>query len=77
MKEALILAGGMGTRLRSVVSDIPKCMAPVAGQPFLHYLLTTLESAGFDHIILSLGYKYEVVEEYVHEKEWKMTITSV
>ncbi|MDR1632009.1 MAG: nucleotidyltransferase family protein [Dysgonamonadaceae bacterium] len=77
MKEAIILAGGMGTRLRPVVSDIPKCMAPVAGRPFLHYLLTALESAGFDHIILSLGYKHEVVEEYVLHNEWKMKITSV
>ncbi|MDR0680342.1 MAG: nucleotidyltransferase family protein [Dysgonamonadaceae bacterium] len=77
MKEAIILAGGLGTRLRPVVSDIPKCMAPVAGRPFLHYLLIALESAGFDHIILSLGYKHEVVEEYVLNKEWKMEITSI
>lgn len=33
-KEVIILAGGLGTRLRSVVSDVPKCMAPVAGKPF-------------------------------------------
>ena len=40
--EAIILAGGLGTRLRSVVSEVPKCMAPVAGKPFLWYLLTYL-----------------------------------
>ena len=46
----------MGTRLRSVVSDLPKCMAPVAGRPFLAWLLDDLLEAGFEHIILSLGY---------------------
>jgi D-glycero-alpha-D-manno-heptose 1-phosphate guanylyltransferase len=77
MREAIVLAGGMGTRLRPVVSDIPKCMAPVAERPFLHYLLTALEFAGFDRIILSLGYRHEVVEEYVYNTEWKMEIISV
>ena len=43
--ECIILAGGMGTRLQSVVSDVPKCMAPVAGHPFLYYLLTALTKA--------------------------------
>ncbi len=43
--EAIILAGGLGTRLRSVVSEVPKCMAPVAGLPFLKYLLDSLKSA--------------------------------
>jgi D-glycero-alpha-D-manno-heptose 1-phosphate guanylyltransferase len=74
--EAIVLAGGMGTRLRPVVSDIPKCMAPVAGKPFLHYLLTSLETAGFKHVILALGYKHEIIEEYVR-KGWKIKITSV
>jgi D-glycero-alpha-D-manno-heptose 1-phosphate guanylyltransferase len=63
--EAIVLAGGMGTRLQSVVSDIPKCMAPVAGKPFLDYLLTNLETAGFRHVVLSLGYKHEAVEEWI------------
>lgn len=63
--ECVILAGGMGTRLRSVVSDLPKCMAPVAGKPFLHYIVETLGALGFDHIILSLGYKHECIEQWV------------
>ncbi|MDR1763306.1 MAG: HAD-IIIA family hydrolase, partial [Dysgonamonadaceae bacterium] len=63
--EAVILAGGMGTRLRSVVADVPNCMASVAGKPFLEYLVDSLQNAGFDHIILSLGYKHEAVEEWV------------
>lgn len=75
--EAVILAGGMGTRLRSVVADVPKCMAPVAGKPFLYYLLTTLEEAGFTHIILSLGYKHEVIEEWIKAFPTAMKISSV
>lgn len=75
--EAVILAGGMGTRLQSVVSDVPKCMAPVAGRPFLHYLLETLEKAGFTHIILSLGYKHEVIEEWISMYPTSMKISSV
>jgi D-glycero-alpha-D-manno-heptose 1-phosphate guanylyltransferase len=63
--EAILLAGGMGTRLQSVVQDVPKCMAPVAGKPFLQYLLMALEAADFQHLVLSLGYKHEVVEEWI------------
>ena len=63
--ECIVLAGGMGTRLRSVVSDVPKCMAEVAGKPFLHHIVRSLESAGFSHIIFSLGYKHECVEEWI------------
>lgn len=63
--ECVILAGGMGTRLRSVVSELPKCMAPVSGKPFLHYIVSSLETFGFDHIIFSLGYKHECIEEWI------------
>ena len=42
--NVVILAGGLGTRLRSVVSDVPKCMAPVGGKPFLQYLLEKTDS---------------------------------
>ncbi len=75
--EAIILAGGMGTRLKSVVSDVPKCMAPVAGNPFLYYILSTLEKAGFSRIILSLGYKYEIIEEWIKTYPTQMVISSV
>ncbi|HEY5391656.1 MAG TPA: NTP transferase domain-containing protein, partial [Hanamia sp.] len=51
IKEVIVLAGGLGTRLRSVVSDVPKCMAPVAGKPFLHYLTDYLIHQGLNHFI--------------------------
>lgn len=75
--EAIILAGGMGTRLRSVVSEVPKCMAPVAEVPFLYYLLKTLEQSGFSHVILSLGYKHEVIEKWIEAFPTRMKISSV
>lgn len=75
--EAIILAGGMGTRLRSVVSDMPKSMAPVAGNPFLFYLLQSMESAGFDHIILAVGYKHEVIEDWLSTYQTSVRISLV
>ena len=63
--EAIILAGGLGTRLRSVVSDLPKCMAPVAGKPFLHYVITQLLQQGVDKFIFSLGYMSEAIEAFL------------
>ena len=75
--EAIILAGGMGTRLQSVVADVPKCMAPVAGKPFLYYLLTTLEKSGFQHVILALGYKHEIIENWIKDFKTSLQITSV
>jgi D-glycero-alpha-D-manno-heptose 1-phosphate guanylyltransferase len=65
IKEAIILAGGLGTRLRSVVSDLPKCMAPVNGIPFINFVITYLSNEGVEKIILSLGYKSEIVVEYI------------
>lgn len=66
--QAIILAGGLGTRLRSVVSDLPKCMAPVAGRPFLFYVINYLRLQGVEKFIFSLGYKHEIIEEYLEEQ---------
>lgn len=64
IQEAVILAGGLGTRLRSVVKEIPKPMAPVNDIPFLAYLLNYLKEYGINRVVLSVGYKYEVIEAY-------------
>lgn len=66
--EAIILAGGLGTRLRSVVSDVPKCMAPVAGKPFLHYIIKHFKKQGVDKFIFSLCYKHEMIEAWLNEQ---------
>jgi len=68
VKEAIILAGGLGTRLRSVVTDLPKCMAPVAGQPFLKHVIRYLLSQGIEKFIFSLGYKHEMIEEFLDKE---------
>jgi len=62
--EAIILAGGLGTRLRSVIPDLPKCMAPVNGKPFIVYVIEYLYKQGVEKFILSVGYKHEVIIEY-------------
>ena len=64
MLEAIILAGGAGTRLRSVVADLPKPMADVAGRPFLAYQLDYLAAAGIRRIVLSVGYLRERIIEW-------------
>ncbi len=66
LKECIVLAGGLGTRLKNAVPDLPKCMAPVAGKPFLSYLLNYLQQQGIERFILSLGYRHEVIEEFIN-----------
>ncbi len=68
IKECIILAGGLGTRLKETVPDLPKCMAPVAGRPFLFYVINYLRSQGIEKFIFSLGYKHEVIEEYLNSQ---------
>mgnify|MGYP002656386975 FL=1 len=63
--EVIILAGGLGTRLRSVVKEVPKCMAPIAGKPFLWYLLKYLTKYDVNRVILSVGYLRQIIEEWI------------
>lgn len=66
--EAIVLAGGLGSRLRAMVPDVPKPMAPVNNRPFLEYLLDYWVGQGVDRFILSVGYKCNVIEEYFGER---------
>ena len=66
--EAIILAGGLGTRLRSVVSEVPKCMAPVDGRPFLQYMLEWLSRYDVSHVVLSVGYLKEVIFSFMDSR---------
>jgi len=63
-KEAIILAGGLGTRLRGVLLGIPKCMAPVHGKPFLTYILDYLVNQKINKVILSVGYRKDHIINY-------------
>lgn len=66
-KEVIILAGGLGTRLRSVVQDVPKCMAPVADRPFLWYLLKYLSHYDVERVVLSVGYLRDVIIDWIDQ----------
>lgn len=65
MTTAIILAGGMGTRLRSAVPDLPKPMAPINGRPFIEYQLDYWISQGVNRFVLSVGYKKEVIIDHL------------
>ena len=74
--KAIILAGGKGTRLQGVVSDIPKPMAQVAGKPFLEYLILQLKSYSIRDIVLSVGYKCEnIISFFADGSKWGVRIT--
>lgn len=62
--EAIVLAGGLGTRLRSILLDVPKPMAPIGEKPFLEYILKYLHHNGIARVILSVGYKWKIIQAY-------------
>ena len=63
--EAIILAGGLGTRLRSAVPDLPKCMAPVNGIPFIAYVIHYLQQQGIKKFVFALGYKSKAFDLFL------------
>lgn len=73
--ECIVLAGGLGTRLRSVVADKPKCMAPLGEHPFLYYLLQYLHKQGITHAVLSLGYLSEQVISWCNSMDLPLRIS--
>jgi len=74
-KIAVVLAGGLGTRLRETYKGKPKVLARSAGRPFLDYLLTYLCKQGISEIILAIGYKGEQVREYAGDgSKWSVKI---
>jgi NDP-sugar pyrophosphorylase family protein len=62
--QAVILAGGLGTRLGELTKDMPKAMIAFAGRPFLHYVLRLLESQGIKDIVICTGYLGEQIEDF-------------
>lgn len=64
MIEAIVLAGGLGTRLRAAVPEMPKPMAPVAGRPFLEWLLDRWVAQGVGRFVLSIGYRADVIRSH-------------
>jgi len=68
LDTAIILAGGLGTRLRSVLPDTPKCLAPINNKPFLAELIKFLKKQGINKFIFSLGYKSELIIKYLGDE---------
>ena len=65
--QAIVLAGGFGTRIKAVIKEIPKPMAPIGEKPFLEYILRYLKHQGICSVILSVSYRYEVIQEYFQD----------
>jgi len=65
INEAIILVGGQGRRLKSIIDDIPKPLAEIAGKPFLYYVIKKILRANVRRIFLSAGYKAELIKEFI------------
>ncbi|NMC40419.1 MAG: NTP transferase domain-containing protein [Bacteroidales bacterium] len=74
IKEAVILAGGLGTRLKAVISDLPKPMAPVGGRPFLCYLLDYLDSYKIRYSVIASGFMHESIEPVIGKRHGNMSL---
>ncbi len=73
--QAIILAGGFGTRLQAVIKDVPKPLADISGKPFLAYLLQNLQNYGVKNVVLSVGYLQEKIVEYFGNSYLGITIS--
>ncbi|MBM4232224.1 MAG: hypothetical protein FJ184_16110, partial [Gammaproteobacteria bacterium] len=58
----IILAGGLGTRLKSVTGDTPKPLVPILGRPFIEYLLDHLRSMGFENLFVTASYRFDLMD---------------
>ncbi len=73
--DALVLVGGLGTRLRGVISDVPKPMAPVGGIPFLDILLERLlRHSIIERVVLAVGYKRDIVQNYFGDRAYNRRV---
>jgi len=75
--ECIILAGGLGTRLKDTIGAYPKCMAPINDKPFVQYLFDYLEVQQCTRVILSLGYQHEIVLEWLSTQKRSFSIDHV
>ncbi|MGC3996245.1 MAG: nucleotidyltransferase family protein [Anaeromyxobacter sp.] len=66
--QAVVLAGGLGTRLRAAVGEVPKVLAPVAGRPFLEHVLADLDRQGFERVVLAVGWRRELVRGHFGDR---------
>lgn len=77
MKECIVLAGGIGSRLSAVTSDEPKCLVKILNKPFISYLFDYLLREGFEHVVLSLGYGATKISKWLEVNRYPIEITVV
>jgi D,D-heptose 1,7-bisphosphate phosphatase len=65
LREAVVLAGGLGTRLGEISGSVPKCLQPVAGHPFIDHVVWNLRRQGFERVVFSLGHLAEAVQAHI------------
>jgi D-glycero-alpha-D-manno-heptose 1-phosphate guanylyltransferase len=76
-QTCIILAGGLGTRLQSVIGDLPKCLAPVGRHSFLEMQIRQLATIGVDHVVLSLGYLADRIIKFIDQVDSPLPIQYV
>jgi mannose-1-phosphate guanylyltransferase len=74
VKTAVILVGGSGLRMRPFTEDMPKCMIPIDGKPLIFWILSWLKNYGFEHIVMGVAYRKEVVIDYLTKNPQGMRI---
>lgn len=74
VRQAIILAGGQGTRMRPLTEDSPKALIPIAGKAILDWQLDWLAGEGVEHVVISCGYLAEVLDEHVSSRRWPLEI---
>jgi len=72
--DCVILCGGLGKRLQSIVHDVPKVMAQVDGRPFLDLIIEFLKSQNIKRIVLCTGHKADLIENYYREQDFGLMI---
>ena len=75
--RAVLLAAGLGTRLRPLTDRIPKCLVPIKGKPLLDIWCESLLSSGVERILINLHYMHEVVESHIQGSGYKTHVQTV
>lgn len=75
--KTLLLAAGLGTRLRPITNTVPKCLVPINGKPILEYWLDYLSNLGIDEFLVNTSYLHEQVNKYINNSNYKDQVTLV
>ena len=75
--RAVLLAAGLGTRLRPLTDTVPKCLVPIKGKPLLDIWIESLLQAGVERILVNLHYKHELVEDHIAKSVYREQVETV